>query len=101
MQTVPPAKAEFAQNARRRTLVRRCLRADDQRSVVLQHPIDQLLRHPARVAATPAFGTAVARAPPLFVLRLRLASAAADDTTHRKPSIHDPPALHPLVSGNI
>src|SRR3546814_9739866 len=51
MQTVPQAKAEFAQNARRGTLVRRCLRADDQRWVVMQHQIDQLLRHRGRDAA--------------------------------------------------
>src|SRR3546814_10059313 len=51
----------FAQNARRRTLVRRCLRADDQRWVVMQHQIDQLLRHRGRDAATLVFGKAVAR----------------------------------------
>src|SRR3546814_2363475 len=69
MQTVPQAKAECAQNARRRTLVRRCLRADDQRWVVMQHQIDQLLRHRGRNAATLVFGKAVARDLDMFVLR--------------------------------
>src|SRR3546814_6640512 len=90
MQTVPQAKAEFAQNARRRTLVRRCLRADDQRWVVMQHQIDQLLRHRGRDAATLVFGKAVARDLDMFVLRRRLECAAADDITTGKREIADP-----------